>query len=70
MGRAPVPPTCYTGPSYIHCPPTPCFFHRVDSKPPVFRETVHMWNRAHKYRASAQQSRGSDSMAKLAAAIA
>ncbi len=23
-------------PSYKHFPPTPCFVHRVDAKPPVF----------------------------------
>jgi hypothetical protein len=40
--------TCRTGPSYIQLPPTPCFFHRVDAKSPVFLETVRQ--STYKYR--------------------
>jgi hypothetical protein len=38
MVCAPAPSTCHTGTSYIQCPPTPCFVHRVDAKAPVFRD--------------------------------
>jgi hypothetical protein len=52
--------------------PTPCFVHRVDAKPQVFihRLYTHSSIQVQKYRAPALLSRGSDSMTKLAAAIA
>ncbi len=34
----PAPSSCRTGPRYKQFSPTPCFVHRVDSKPPVFRQ--------------------------------
>ncbi len=37
MGWAPTPSTCHTGTSYIQCPPTSCFVHRVDAKLIVLR---------------------------------
>jgi hypothetical protein len=61
---------CRTRPSYKQLPPTPSFVHRVDTKPPVFLETIHSSIRVQKYRAPAHQSIGSNSMAKLVAATA
>ncbi len=55
--------------------PTPCFVHRVDAEPPVFRDGTACsplfsvpWHRVQRNRAPELLRRGSGSMAKLAAA--